>query len=79
MSSEDYVNDPLWSILVDTVHKLVLYQHHKAYIERVILSERPTITYRDLASLMGISEGEAMVVLHDLKIEAEHIKPNTDK
>jgi hypothetical protein len=79
LSSEDYINDPLWPILVETVHKIVLYPHYKAYIKRVILLERPAITYRDLAILTGISLGEALVILHELKVEAERIKLNIEK
>lgn len=70
MSVENYVKDPLWPILVETVHTMVLYPHHKAYVERVLLSERPDITYRDLATALGISLGEAMVLLHELRTEA---------
>lgn len=71
LSSEDYVKSPLWSILVDTVHASVLYPHHKSYVERVILPERPSITGIELAILMGISIGEAIVVLHELRAQGE--------
>lgn len=69
MSAEDHVKDPLWPVLVETVHTMVLYPHHKAYVERVLLPERPDITYRDLATTLGISVGEAMVLLHELRME----------
>jgi len=67
LSSEDYVKNPLWSILVDTVHASVLYPHHKSYVEQVILPERPSITGIELASLIGVSTGEAIVILHELR------------
>jgi len=66
---EDYVKDPLWPILVETVHTIVLYPHHKAYVQRVLLSERPNIDYRDLAMTLGIPIGEAMVLLYELRTE----------
>jgi hypothetical protein len=74
LSSEDYVKSPLWSILVDTVRASVLYPHHKSYVERVILHERPSITGIELATLMGISIGEAIVVLHELRAQSERSK-----
>lgn len=79
MSTEDYVNDPLWPVLVETVHAMVLYPHHKAYVKRVVILERPDITYRDLAMFMGLAVGEAMVVLHELRVEAARSKPESDK
>ena len=75
MSGEDYVNNPLWPILVDTVHSLVLYPHHKAYVERVLLLERPDITPRDLATVMGIALGEAMVLLYELRQQGKRPRP----
>jgi len=72
------VKDPLWPILVETVHTLVLYPHHKAYVERVLLPERPDITSRDLATTLGISSGEAMVLLHELRMEGRRATPRED-
>ncbi|MCJ7771394.1 hypothetical protein MUP37_07480 [Candidatus Bathyarchaeota archaeon] len=71
MSYEDYVASPLWSILVGTVHASVLYPHHKSYVERVILPERLNITAIELATLVGISVGEAIVILHELRTQGE--------
>ena len=65
----DYLRDPLWPILVETVHAMVMYPHHKAYVRRVLLKERPNVTYRDLATALGIPVGEALVILHDLDLE----------
>ncbi len=79
MSTEDYVNDPLWPVLVETVHAMVLYPHHKAYIRRTVLLERPNITYNDLAIFMRLAVGEAMVILHELRAEATKSKADSDK
>jgi CRP-like cAMP-binding protein len=71
LSYEEYEASPLWSILVDTVHAGVLYPHHKSYVERVILPERLNITVIELATLLGISIGEAIVILHELRTQGE--------
>jgi len=69
MSLEDYVANPLWPILVETVHAMVMYPHHKAYTRDVILHEQPETTSRDLAIKLGIPLGEALVVLYELQKE----------
>jgi len=33
MAVEEYVNNPLWAVLVETVHAMIMYPHHKAYVE----------------------------------------------
>jgi len=71
MSLEEYVKEKLWPILVETVHAMVMYPHHKAYTRDVILHEKPDITPQELASKLGIPLGEALVILHELKNEAK--------
>lgn len=67
MSLEEYVSSPLWPLLVETVHAMIMYPHHKAYIRDVILHEQPDVTAHELAPKMGISHGEALVILHELR------------
>ncbi len=67
MSAEEYVDNPLWSVLVETVHAMIMYPHHKAYIRDVVLHEQPDITARDLTVKLGTPSGEALVILHELK------------
>jgi len=70
MSGEEfskYVNDPLWPILLETVHAMVMYRHHKAYVEEKIIREQPDITPRRLAAELGIPLGEALVILYEIK------------
>lgn len=69
MSLDEYVNNSLWPILVDTVHAIVMYPHHKAYTRKVILSETPKMTPVELATRMSIPLGEALVILYELTIE----------
>lgn len=69
MSFEEYVEDKLWPILVETVHAMVMYRHHKAYTRDVILVERPDITPQELAVRLRIPLGEALVILYELRNE----------
>ena len=67
MAVEEYVSNPLWSVLVETVHAMIMYPHHKAYVRDVVLHEQPDITTADLATRLGITSGEALVILHELR------------
>jgi len=69
MSPEEYTKEKLWQILVETVHAMVMYPHHKAYTRDVILHEKPDITPQELAARLGIPLGEALVILYELKNE----------
>jgi len=71
MSLEDYAKNRLWPILVETVHTLVMYPHHKSYTREVILHEKPNMKSNELAARLGIPLGEALVILHDLKEQIE--------
>ena len=71
MNLEDYAKNSLWPILVETVHALVMYPHHKSYTREVILHEKPNIKSNELAARLGIPLGEALVILHELKEQVE--------
>jgi len=71
MSFEDYAKNSLWPTLVETVHALVMYPHHKSYTREVILHEKPNIKPDELATRLGIPLGEALVILHELKEQVE--------
>jgi hypothetical protein len=66
---EEYLNNPLWPVLVETVHAMIMYPHHKAYVGDVVLHGQPDITVRDLAVKLGIPTGEALVIHYELKKE----------
>lgn len=66
MSADEYIKDRLWPILVETVHTLVMYPHHKAYTREVILQEKTDIKPNELAARLKISLGEALVILYEL-------------
>jgi len=57
----------LWEILTETVHALPMYKYHKRYVERSILAEKPRISAKEMALLMGIPLGESIVILEELR------------
>ena len=67
MSFEEYVSSPLWPVLVETVHAMILYPHHKAYIRDVVLHEQPDMKPSDLTAKLGVPLGEALVILYELQ------------
>jgi hypothetical protein len=69
MNFEEYAKDRLWPMLVETVHELVMYPHHKAYVRDLVLPEKPETKAEELASRLKISVGEALVILCELTDE----------
>jgi len=67
MSLEEYVNNPLWPLLVETVRAMIMYPHHKAYARDVVLHEEPDVTAGELATKLGTPLGEALVILSELR------------
>ncbi len=61
------MSNPLWPVLVETVHTMILYPHHKAYTRDVVLHEQPDMTPSDLAAKLGLPLGEALVILYELQ------------
>ncbi|MFX1465367.1 MAG: hypothetical protein ACFFA5_02700 [Promethearchaeota archaeon] len=61
-------SEGLWSILVETVKSdVVLFPNLKGYVQAQILPREPDISPKELASLLNISIGTAMVLLSELK------------
>jgi hypothetical protein len=69
MSFEEYLSERLWPLLVETVHSMVMYANHKAYTRDFILSENPGMKSGELAVRLGITMGEALVILYELTDE----------
>lgn len=67
MSWQDYLNNGLWRILVETVHSMVMFSRHKAYVRDVVLVEQPNVSAEELALKLGISLGESLVILYELQ------------
>jgi len=57
----------LWEILTETVRSLTMYNNHKRYVERSILPEKPQISAKEMALLMGIPLGEAIIILEEVR------------
>jgi hypothetical protein len=69
MNLEEYTKEKLWLILVDTVHKTVMYPSRKAYIRDVILYDKPDLTPTELENRLSMPLGEALVILDELSVE----------
>ena len=61
--------DELWKLLTEAVHALPMYNHHKHYVEDVMLKEKPNISPQELAVQLNITLGEAIVLLDELRGE----------
>jgi hypothetical protein len=69
MNFEEYTREKLWPILVETVHALVMYPHHKAFTRDTILPEKPETLPAELAARLNIPFGEGLVILCELASE----------
>ncbi|MCL7387407.1 MAG: phosphopantetheine adenylyltransferase [Thaumarchaeota archaeon] len=66
----DYVKNPLWKILVDTVRSMSLYPVHKSYVRDKIIMNEPSISAEELSVRLSMPLGEAMVILDELRMYA---------
>ena len=66
MNWQEYEGNSLWPVLVETVHSIVMYRYHKAYIRDNLLQEQPEINPTELAGELDISLGESLVILYEL-------------
>ncbi len=69
MNLDEFTKEKLWLILVETVHRAVMYPSYKAYIRDVILREKPEVTSTELANRLNMPFGEALVILDELNAE----------
>lgn len=63
----DLERNPLWLILVETVHAMPMYASHKAYVRDSLILEMPDISVEELSIRLDIPLGEAMVILHEIE------------
>jgi len=66
---DDYSKEKLWQLLVETACASVMYPTHKAYTRDVLLPEKPNIIPEELAQLLNMPLGEALVILGELADE----------
>ena len=64
---KNHKDNPLWPVLVETVQKMVMYPHYKAYTRDTILQENPSITPQELSVRLNTSLGAAIVILQELE------------
>jgi len=69
MHPEEYEGDRLWKLLVESVHAIPTFPHHKSYVRDVILRDNPDIDAEELKMRLGITLGEALVILQEIKEE----------
>lgn len=65
--AEEYSNNPLWMILVETAKNLPLYRAHLNYTKDVILYDNDNITPEQLSQRLDIPLGEALVILSEIR------------
>lgn len=64
--ANEYRDNPLWLILVETAQTLPMYKSHLNYTKDVILKENEHITPEELSQRLDIPLGEAIVILSEL-------------
>ena len=69
----------LWEILTETVHALPMYKHHKRYVEKILLPEKPRISAKEMSLVMGMPHGEAIVILEELRPSSKGMPEDESK
>ena len=64
--SEEYKENPLWLILIETAQTLPMYKAHLNYTKDVIIPENMRITPEELSQRLDITLGEAIVIISEL-------------
>jgi hypothetical protein len=64
--AEEYKDNPIWHILVETAQKLPMYKAHLNYTRDVIIAENNKITPEELSQRLDICLGEALVILSEI-------------
>lgn len=72
MNNDEYTQEKLWPILVETVHSLVMYPKHKAYTRDSVITLNADVSPTELASRLSMSLGEALVILNELSEEQKN-------
>ena len=64
--AEEYKENPLWLILLETAQTLPMYKAHLNYTKDVIIPENQKITPEELSQRLDITLGEALVILSEI-------------
>lgn len=57
----------LWNLLSETARSIPTFKNHKAYVRDILIHEKPDISPEELSVYIGVSLGEALVILKDLE------------
>ena len=71
--------DELWKLLIETVHSLPMYKSHKRYVEEIMIKETPQISPQELAVQLNIPQGEAIIILDEIRVKQPVIEATSDK
>ncbi len=66
MNLDEFTKERLWQLIVEAVHTSVMYPTHKAYTRDSILPQKPDVSAIELSQRLGMSLGEALVILNEL-------------
>ena len=69
MNLEDLTKEQIWNLLTETVHEMIMYTNHKAYIHKILQEEKTDLKPQEIAARLNITLGEVMIILNDLKIK----------
>ena len=64
--AEEYKENPLWHILLETAQTLPMYKAHLNYTKDVLIPKKQKITPEELSQRLNITLGEALVILSEL-------------
>jgi len=64
--AEEYKENPLWLILLETAQTLPMYKAHLNYTKDVLIPENQKITPEELSQRLDITLGEALVILSEI-------------
>lgn len=67
MDLEAYSKEQLWQLLQEAVHASVMYPTHKSYTRDTILPQNTEVSASELAEMLGMPLGEALVILDELR------------
>ena len=73
MNLDEYSKERLLQLLVETVHTSVMYPTHKSYTRDTILPQKADVTPTELAESLGMSFGEALVILAELSEDRKNL------
>ncbi len=66
MNLDEFTKEKLWQLIVETAHTSVMYPTHKSYTRDSILPVKPDVSAIELSQRLGMSLGEALVILNEL-------------